>query len=371
MSGGVDSSVACQLLLEAGYEVRGATIRTWDAGGCETQNSRSCCARDGIEDSRRVASKLGIPYYIFNFEREFREHVIDYFKGEYLQGRTPNPCIACNEHVKFRLFLKRGQALGIDYMATGHYAQVEKDEASGRFLIREGVDTAKDQSYVLYGLDQDVLSRCVLPVGKYKKEEIRRIAGKLGLCNAAKPDSMEICFVPKNDYREFLQKAGMTEKPGAIRDTAGNILGEHKGYFRYTIGQRRGIGLAAKEPLYVKSIHPETNEVVVGTKAEVFQNRFRVVDINWSIDFGTPSKSAGFRAGENEPRTFGRGTEVRTFHFDVKIRSNHKKAPAVVECVDERTAEVSFAEPQDAVTPGQSAVFYDGPVVAGGGKIRL
>jgi tRNA-specific 2-thiouridylase len=273
-------------------------------------------------------------------------------------------------------------------MATGHYAQIHRDEATGRFLIHEGADPAKDQSYVLYGLDQDVLSHCLLPVGQHKKEEIRRIAAELDLPNADKPDSMEICFIPKNDYREFLQKTGIDEKPGVIRDSAGNAVGEHKGYFRYTIGQRRGIGLAAKEPLYVKSIHPETNEVVVGTKAEVFQNRFRVVDINWSVDvnarrvsllrFASQTCLCCRQDGRQQrlPSIFaGRknsgARNGNTFHFDVKIRSNHKKAPALVECVDNKTAEVSFASPQDAITPGQSAVFYDGAIVAGGGKIRL
>jgi len=348
MSGGVDSSVACHLLLEAGYEVRGATIRTWETNGCETAHSRSCCARDGVEDARRVARALNIPYYVFNFQREFRENVIDYFSREYMKGRTPNPCIACNNHIKFRLFLRRAQAFGMDYIATGHYARITRDEVTGRHLLREGNDPNKDQSYVLFGLDQDVLNRTLLPCGEYRKEKIRDIAKQLGLVNAEKPDSMEICFIPKNNYREFLKKnAGAKEQKGLIRSTAGEVLGEHTGFFNYTVGQRRGLGIAAKEPLYVKELHPETNEVIVGTQEEVFRTTFRVSDMNWIAELN----------GKD------------TYEFDVKIRSRHPKARAWVKRLDDRTVEVSFAEPQDAVTPGQAAVFYDGDVVVGGGWI--
>lgn len=410
MSGGVDSSVACYLLKEAGYEVRGATIRTWEANGCESANSRTCCARDGVEDSRRVAGKLGIPYYVFNMEREFKRHVIDYFSGEYMRGRTPNPCIACNEHIKFRLFLKRAEALGMDYMATGHYAQIDRDD-DGSYLLREGVDAKKDQSYVLFGLGQDVLRRTLLPVGRYRKEEIRRMARELGLANAEKPDSVEICFVPKNDYREFLEKnAGAKPKAGEIKDTAGKILGTHNGFYHFTVGQRRWLGISAPEPLYVKELRAESNEVIVGTKAEVFRSRFRVERINWIRDPGAGTREPDVEAHAREemreevseyrsigvdstpfirsPALPNSGTRLlsslsrspdpapripdprsREHHFHVKIRSSHPKAPAAVEIVSETAADVSFAEPQDAVTPGQAAVFYDGATVVGGGWI--
>ena len=348
MSGGVDSSVAAFLLKREGYEVGGATIRTWASGSCAENNTKSCCGVIGVEDARNVAWKLGIPHYVFNFEREFKTHVVDYFASEYLGGRTPNPCIACNQHIKFSLFLKRAQMLGYDAVATGHYAGVGFEERRGRYFIREGQDPAKDQSYVLFPLTQEVLSRVYLPVGGYSKPEIRALARELGLSVAEKPDSQEICFIPSNDYGAFLEREETLEtRPGNIRDKHGNILGEHRGHYHYTIGQRRGLRIPFKHALYVTDILPEENVVVVGSKEEVGRHRCRVDQINWFLD---PEDSLALRV-------------------QAKIRSRHAKAWATLERNSEHEALLSFDEPQEAVTPGQGCVFYDGSRVLGGGWI--
>ena len=348
MSGGVDSSVAAALLVEQGYEVAGATIRTWASNTCVSRNTRSCCGLTGVEDARDVAERLGIRYWVFNFEDEFKRHVVDYFASEYFKGRTPNPCIACNEHIKFRLFLKRARQLGFDAIATGHYAQLGRDEKSGSYYIEEGDDSTKDQSYVLFPLDQDVLAHLHLPIGHFRKTAIREKAQELVLNSVmAKPDSQEICFIPSNDHAAFLEREfDAPKKEGVIRTRDGKILGTHTGYYQYTRGQRRGVGVAHSERLYVLETLPETNEVIVGTKEEVLDRQFLVRRVNW---FLKPD-----------------GT-----HFDgaVKIRSQHSKAPATVEILDENEVRVEFDEPQEAATPGQAAVFYDGRRVLGGGWI--
>lgn len=364
MSGGVDSSVAAALLLRQGYEVAGATIRTWASNACISRNTRACCGLTGVEDAREVAEKLGIRYWVFNFEEEFKHHVVDYFAGEYLRGRTPNPCIACNQHIKFRLFLKRAQQLGFDAIATGHYAQVRYQEATlpltptlspegrgkgeGRYYIEEGIDPAKDQSYVLFPLDQGVLSRLHLPVGVCQKSQIREKARTLGLSSVMeKPDSQEICFIPSNDHGAFLEKEFDAKKePGIIRTREGRALGTHPGYYHFTRGQRRGLGVPYTERLYVLETLPETNEVIVGPKPEVMDQEFRVQRVNW---FLKPSQER-FRAG-------------------VKIRSQHPKAPATIYRLTEDEVQVTFDIPQEAVTPGQAAVFYEGSRVLGGGWI--
>ncbi len=349
MSGGVDSSVAAYLLKREGFEVGGATIRTWASGDCAEKNTKTCCGVIGVEDSRSVAWKLGIPHYVFNFEQEFKTHVVDYFASEYLNGRTPNPCIACNQHIKFTLFSKRARALGYDAIATGHYAQLHFDESKNRYYIQEGKDPGKDQSYVLFPLPQDLLSDLYLPVGGYSKPEIRAIARELGLNVADKPDSQEICFIPSNDYGAFLEREQkIEERPGQIRDRFGNILGEHKGYFHYTVGQRKGLRIPFKHALYVTQILPDENAVIVGSKEDVGNRICKVDKINWFSDLsGTPS-----------------------LRIQAKIRSHHQKAWAVLECLSGDEAEVVFDEPQDAITPGQACVFYDGERVLGGGWIR-
>ncbi|MBI4373213.1 MAG: tRNA 2-thiouridine(34) synthase MnmA [Candidatus Omnitrophica bacterium] len=348
MSGGVDSSAAAFLLKREGFEVGGATIRTWASGDCAEKNTKSCCGVIGVEDARRVAWKLGIPHYVFNFETEFKTHVVDYFSNEYLSGRTPNPCIACNQHIKFSLFLKRARALGYDAIATGHYAQLGFDEGMSRSFIREGKDASKDQSYVLFPLSQEILADLYLPVGAFSKSEIRGMARAIGLRVADKPDSQEICFIPSNDYGAFLEREKkLGERPGAVRDRYGNILGQHRGYFHYTIGQRRGLKIPFKHALYVTQIIPSENTVVVGTKDEVAGRICRAERINWfSILNGN-----------------------RSFRAQVKIRSRHAKAWAQVERFSEDGAMIVFDDPQEAITPGQGCVFYEGDRVLGGGWI--
>lgn len=349
MSGGVDSSVAAAILKEQGHEVAGATIRTWASDTCADLNTKACCGLSGVEDARDVAETLGIPYWVFNFEKEFKKYVVDYFASEYVKGRTPNPCVACNEHIKFRLFLQRARELGYDSIATGHYAQIE--HINGEPVISEGEDAGKDQSYVLFPLDRDVLAHLYLPIGKFTKVEIRAQAAGLNLTRVAgKPDSQEICFIPSNDYGKFLQNSYQGEtkvipQKGVIRTRGGKVMGEHEGYFHYTRGQRRGLGVAHSERLYVLETLPETNEVIVGTKEEVFGLRCIVGRMNWFVP----------------PR--------EKFSAHVKIRSQHTKAPAEVTILEDGRAFVEFEDPQDAITPGQGAVFYDARKVLGGGWI--
>ena len=348
MCGGVDSSVAAALLVEEGHEVAGATIRTWASNSCASRNTRACCGLTGVEDARDVAERLGIRYWVFNFEEEFKRHVVDYFASEYLKGRTPNPCVACNEHIKFRLFLKRARQLGFDAIATGHYARVVYDEKYQAHTIEEGEDPSKDQSYVLFPLDQGVLKQLYLPVGDRKKSEIREKARALGLASVMdKPDSQEICFIPSNDHAAFLEKEFDAKKePGVIRTREGKVLGQHTGYYQFTRGQRRGLGVSHTERLYVLETIPETNEVIVGTKEEVMDTSFGVERVNWFLRPDRPC-----------------------FEANVKIRSQHAKAPAQIEILSGNEVRVTFEEPQEAVTPGQAAVFYEGSRLLGGGWI--
>lgn len=355
MSGGVDSSVTAALLQEEGHEVGGATIRTWAPNDCSLQNTRACCGLSGVEDAQNVAEKLGIPYWVFNFEKEFKSLVVDYFADEYKKGRTPNPCVACNEHIKFRLFLKRAQLLGYDYIATGHYAQIIQESSSGSFFITEGADQNKDQSYVLFPLGKELLPNILLPIGAYTKPQIRQKARELDLCVMDKPDSQEICFIPSNDYGEFLNKKMVREndptlpkEKGLIKTREGKVMGEHEGYYRYTRGQRRGLGVAHQERLYVLDTDPANNEVIVGYKEDIKNQICRVARMNWFIS--------------PEPGT--------VFEAFVKIRAQHEKAKASVRIVDGRTVEINFCEPQEAITPGQGAVIYAGNRVLGGGWIE-
>lgn len=345
MSGGVDSSVAAALLKEAGHEVAGATIRTWASNQCADRNTKTCCGIVGVEDARDVAGSIGIPYWVFNFEQEFKKHVVDYFASEYLKGRTPNPCISCNEHIKFRLFYERAKQLGFDAIATGHYAQLGT-LPDGRIYLTEGLDAGKDQSYVLFPLDQEILSHLFLPIGGFTKTEIRVKAKELGLSVASKPDSQEICFIPSNDYGAFLTREYTENKPGIIRTRDGKVMGEHEGYFHYTRGQRKGLRVAHTERLYVLETLPATNEVIVGTKEEVFGLTCIVGRVNWFL----------------KPQTV-------TTRAHVKIRSQHLKAPAEITIQEDGRVKVEFEDAQDAVTPGQAAVFYDGNTVLGGGWI--
>ena len=349
MSGGVDSSVTAAFLLEQGYEVAGATIRTWASNTCVQRNTRSCCGLTGVEDARAVSEKLGIRYWVFNFEEEFKRHVVDYFAREYLSGRTPNPCIACNEHIKFRLFWKRAKQLGFDAIATGHYARLAHDADRHTYYLEEGKDKTKDQSYVLFPLDQEILSHLFLPLGEYERIQIRQKARSLGLTPVMeKPDSQEICFIPSNDHGAFLEREFQAPKEtGTIRTLDGKVLGTHAGYYQFTRGQRRGLGVAHPERLYVLETIPETNEVIVGTKSEVLDRTFNVKRVNWFLKPNSPNPFRAF----------------------VKIRSQHSKSQALLEILNEGEVRVTFDTPQEAATPGQAAVFYEGEKVLGGGWI--
>lgn len=365
MSGGVDSSVAAYLLQQQGYEVIGITMQIWqDEDVCSMEENGGCCGLSAVEDARRVASSLGIPYYVMNFKQEFKENVIDYFVGEYLMARTPNPCIACNRYVKWEALLKRSLDIGASYIATGHYASIER-LPNGRYSIKKSVTQAKDQTYALYNLTQHQLAHTLMPVGAFEKDKIREIAKNLNLPVANKPDSQEICFVPDNDYAGYIaeylekkkQQSDISEadsirhytglQPGNYVNTAGEVIGRHKGLIHYTVGQRKGLGIAMGQPIFVVELRPETNEVVLGNANEVFSDRLVANRLN-------------FMSIENLD-----GDMV----VDAKIRYSHKGARATIKRTGPDEILCIFDEPQRAITPGQAVVFYDGDYVVGGGTI--
>lgn len=349
MSGGVDSSVAAYLLKEEGYDVIGVTMQIWQDEDHFTESENGgCCGLSAVDDARRVAERLEIPYYVMNFKREFKENVMDYFMAEYLRGRTPNPCIACNRYVKWESLLGRSLEIGADYIATGHYARVER-LANGRYAIRNSVTAAKDQTYALFNLTQDQLARTLMPVGAYTKDEIRSIAGEIGLMVAQKKDSQEICFIPDNDYAGFIDRecSGQVPPPGKFVSVDGEILGRHKGITHYTVGQRKGLGIALGHPVFVTEIRPETNEVVLGENDDVFTDKLYANHLN-------------FMSLEDI-----RGEIV----LNAKIRYSHAGSPCRVVRTGEDEICCEFQEPVRAVTPGQAVVLYDGDYVAGGGII--
>ena len=350
MSGGVDSSVAAALLKEQGYDVIGVTMQIWqDEDEFTMEAQGGCCGLSAVEDARRVAEILDIPYYVMNFKKEFKTSVIDYFVREYLHGRTPNPCIACNRHVKWEALLSRSLEIGADYIATGHYARVLR-LPNGRYAVTNSVTAEKDQTYALYNLTQDQLSRTLMPVGDYSKPEIRAIAEKLHLPVARKKDSQEICFVPDKDYASFICRETGAEIPeGNFVNDQGEILGKHKGITHYTIGQRRGLGLPMGRRIFVKEIRPDTNEVVLGEGDQVFSN---VVEADRITFMGIPDMAIG-ESGE----------------FTGKIRYGHKGSPCVLTRIGEDRFRCVFSEPVRAVTPGQALVLYKDSYIAAGGTI--
>jgi tRNA-specific 2-thiouridylase len=349
LSGGVDSSLAAALLVEAGHEVIGITLRTAPWAESEDPAARfgACCSPATAGGARAVARQLGIPYYLLNHEREFADHVIADFAREYRAGRTPSPCVVCNREVKFGTLLRRALAWEAEGVATGHYARLSRDPATGRVLLRRAADLAKDQSYFLWPLDQAQLARARFPVGELSKAEVRARAAALGLATAATPESQELCFV-EGDYRAFLRaRAPEAFRPGPILDEAGHEVGEHAGLGAYTVGQRKGLGALAGTPRYVVRLDPDRNAVVVGPRAALAVRALVATEVNWIA-----------REGLDEP-----------IAVQARIRHNAPLCPARVVPAGTGTVEVCFAAPQSAVTPGQSVVFYDGDVVVGGGVI--
>ena len=343
MSGGVDSAVAAGLLVRQGYDVVGITMRLWTRDDAEGRlHQKRCCGVEDIDDARAAADVLGIPHYVLNLEEEFGRKVVDYFVSEYERGRTPNPCLACNEHVKFRALLDRAVAFDADYLSTGHYARVRRGDQG--FELHKAVDDSKDQSYVLYTLQQQELSRLLFPVGEYPKSEIRRLAFEMELPLHDKPDSAEICFVPGNDYRAFLAER-LPQVRGDILDEEGNKVGEHDGVAGYTIGQRKGIG-AFGNKRFVTEIDPSLNVITIGEEEDLLSRRL------WTE---SPSWIAGAPPGE-------------AFEAEVKVRYKSAPAPALVRLAD-GGLEVEFRQRLRAITPGQAAVLYDGDRVIGGATI--
>ncbi|SHI02026.1 tRNA 2-thiouridine(34) synthase MnmA [Clostridium grantii] len=347
MSGGVDSSVAAYLLKEEGYEVIGVTMQIWQEDDEYTDREGGCCSIGAVEDARRVADKLDIPFYVMNFRKEFEVKVIDYFIDEYLIGRTPNPCIACNRYIKFDSFLKKAKAIGADYVSTGHYAKIEK--VGDRYVLKSADDDRKDQTYALYNLTQDMLEQTLMPCGEYTKTRIREIAKELELEVHDKKDSQEICFVYDNNHGRFIEEEAPGKvKPGNFVDKNSNVLGMHKGIVHYTIGQRKGLGIAFGKPVYVTDINSKTNEVVLGDETDIFKNQLIAGDLNF-IPFDKLEAPMEVQA---------------------KVRYSAPRAKAVLIPMGEDKVKVVFEQKQRAITKGQAVVFYDGEIVVGGGTIE-
>lgn len=345
MSGGVDSSVTAALLREQGHEAIGITMKLWSPAPV-AEHLASCGSQDAIADARRVAEHLQIPFHAVNFEAEFQRAVIDQFCDQYFAGRTPNPCVICNQLLKFDLLQRKARELNADFMATGHYACI--DRQGDRYLLRKGRDRHKDQSYFLFTLSQEQLAFTLFPLGNLSKDEVRGHAERFNLPVAHKAESQDICFIPDGDYVRFLeQERGAGRHDGDIVHISGKVLGRHKGFYRYTVGQRKGLGIGWTSPLFVVGIDAEKNQVIVGEREYLSRNELLIDGCNWSI----------------EP-------PVEPFKTYCRIRYRHQEVPATVEALPDRQARVVFAEPQKGITPGQAAVFYDDDMVQGGGWIK-
>jgi tRNA-specific 2-thiouridylase len=347
MSGGVDSSATAALLLDQGFDVIGITLKLWPQD-CVNRAEDKCCGPQAVTDARSVCDRLGIPYYLIDEAAEFQKHVIQYFADEYKAGRTPNPCVMCNQNLKFGRLIDRAAQLGADYIATGHFARIEKNADGSRYLLKRGRDPRKDQSYFLFSLRQDQLARALFPLGEKTKSDTRAVARHCNLKTADKEESMEICFVPDNNYGGFLQQANLVQKHrGEIVDLAGKILGHHDGIEFYTIGQRRGLGITTPEPVYVVELDVENNRVVVGSDSALDRDEFTATNCNW-IPFDRLAEPVEVTA---------------------KIRYNHPGTPATVTPSSNGAVKVKLHTSQRAITPGQAAVFYQDDVVVGGGWI--
>ena len=349
MSGGVDSSVAALLLLEQGYEVVGATFKLFDDHELLDGGESKCCSIDDVNDARFVCDTLGIPHYVLNYKNLFRHQVVDYFADAYLHGRTPNPCIACNRHIKFDAFLNKALSMGFGYIATGHYARITHDSDTGIFSLKKGLDPQKDQSYVLYNQTQYSLAHTLLPLGEYRKSDVRHLAEKNKLVVSRKPDSQDICFIPNGDYATFIEKYTNTNPaPGPFIDTNGNPIGQHSGYYHFTIGQRRGLGVGFGRRKYVVDINPKSNSVTLGDEKDAYCTEIYVTNVNYLNKEIIP----------------------RAIHCSVKLRYSQPEQPALLESMENGDVKSVFPSPQKKVAKGQSAVFYQGDIIIGGGEVN-
>ena len=350
MSGGVDSAVAALLMKKNGFDCIGITMRLFSNDDVGVDNHKSCCSLEDAALAEQAANRLDIPFYVFNLAEDFKKQVIERFITEYQHGATPNPCIDCNRYIKFERLFSRASQLGMDYVVTGHYAQVEEDPITNRFLLKKAADATKDQSYVLYAMTQDQLRRTMFPLGKLIKQEVREIASQHGFANAQKPDSQDICFVKDGDYASFITQYTQQDYPdGNFIDTQGQILGRHKGHIRYTVGQRKGLGVAFGKPMYVCAKNPENNTVMLCENSELFTHTLYAKDFNW-IPFDVPKEAMRVKA---------------------KIRYSQQEQWATAQIADSKngTVHIEFDRPQRAIAKGQAVVLYDGDIVVGGGTI--